>query len=131
LEKFSLLWSDLNATNKVFYLFLDANINLLNLHLPDVSNYMNTILENGFLQTITKATRMHNDSKSLIDHILSNSRNLHFITGTLVSDISDNFFTFILPNSTALNKQPHCTVITRDFSGPKLIEFKEPLGRMD
>jgi hypothetical protein len=131
MEKFSLLLADLNATNKVSYVFLDANINLLNLHQPVVSNYMNTILEHGFLQTVTKATRMQNDSKSLIDHILSNSRNLHFNTGTLISDVSDHFFTFILPNSILFNKQPHRTVISRDFSGPKLIEFKETLGRMD
>ncbi len=49
MEKFSLLLSDLNSNNKTSYVFLDANINLLNLHLPEVSNYMNTILENSFL----------------------------------------------------------------------------------
>ncbi len=32
MEKLSLLLSDLNATNKTSYVFLDANINLLNLH---------------------------------------------------------------------------------------------------
>jgi hypothetical protein len=91
MEKFLLLLSDLNATNKTSYLFLDANINLLNLHQPDVSNYMNTILENGFLQIVLKATRIHNDSKTLIDHVLSNARSLQFRSGTLITDISDHF----------------------------------------
>ena len=129
MDKFSLLLSDLNSTNKPSYVFLDANINLLNLHLPDVSNYMNTILEKGYLQIILKATRIHNDSSTLIDHILSNARALHFCSGTLVSDISDHFFTFVLPNTTHPSKQNHQTIITRDFSEQKLQEFKMELGR--
>ncbi len=56
----NLLLSDLNATNKVSYVFLDANIKLSNLHLPDVSNYMNTILENGFFQKQQECTMTAN-----------------------------------------------------------------------
>jgi hypothetical protein len=129
MEKFSLLLSDLNASNKTSYVFLDANINLLNLHQPDVSNYMNTILENGFLQIILKATRIHNDSKTLIDHVLSNARSLQFRSCTLISDINDHFFTFVLPNHNHPSKQNHRTIVSRDFSGPRLHEFKDELGR--
>jgi hypothetical protein len=131
MEKFSLLLSNLSATNRTSYVFLDANINLLNLHLPDVSNYMNAILDNSFLQIISKATRIHNDSSTLIDHVLSNERSLHFCSGTLVTDISDHFFTFILPNSISPIKQNHRTIISRDFSEQRLLEFKEELGRTD
>jgi hypothetical protein len=129
MDKFSLLLSDLNATNKTSYVFLDTNINLLNLHQPDVSNYMNTILENGFLQIVLKATRIHNDSKTLIDHVLSNARSLQFRSGTLITDISDHFFTFVLPNHNHPSKQNHRTIVLRDFSGPRLHEFKDELGR--
>jgi len=129
MEKFSLLLSDLNATNKTSYVFLDSNINLLNLHLPDVSNYMNVILEKSFLQIILKATRIHNESKTLIDHVLTNSGSLQFCSGTLVSDVSDHFFTFVLPNQAHPCKQIHRTIVSRDFSGPRLLEFKEELGR--
>jgi hypothetical protein len=129
MDKFSLLLSDLNSSNKPSYVFLDANINLLNLHLPDVSNYMNTILENGYLQIILKATRIHNDSSTLIDHILSNARAPHFCSGTFLSDISDHFFTFVLPNTNHPSKQNHQTIISRDFSEQRLQEFKMELGR--
>ena len=98
MEKFSQLLSDLNATQKTSYVFLDANINILNLHLPDISNYLNCIFTKGYLQIIQKASRIQNESKSLIDHILSNSRGMEICTGTLISDISDHFFTFVLPH---------------------------------
>jgi hypothetical protein len=131
MEKFSLLLSDLNATNKTSYVFLDANINLLNLHNPDVSNYMNCILEKGFLQVITKATRIHNDSKSLIDHVLSNSRSLNICSGTLISDISDHFFTFLMPNCAPVLMHSHRTIISRDFSVVNLHEFRDQLEAAD
>ena len=98
MDKFSLLLSDLNATQKLSYVFLDANINVLNLHLPDIANYLNCIFTKGYLQIICKASRIQNESKSLIDHVLSNSRGLDVYSGTLISDISDHFFTFVLPH---------------------------------
>ncbi|MFO0002259.1 MAG: endonuclease/exonuclease/phosphatase family protein, partial [bacterium] len=58
MEKFATLLTDLQALHKVSFVFLDANINLLRLQLPDPSLYFNCILEKGFLQIISKATRM-------------------------------------------------------------------------
>jgi len=98
MEKFSQLLSDLNATQKMSYVFLDSNINILNLHSPDIANYLNCIFSKGYLQIIQKATRLHNDAKSLIDHILFNSGDLEIYSGTLISDLSDHFFTFVLPH---------------------------------
>jgi hypothetical protein len=69
MEKFSLLLSDLSGSQKLSYVFLDANINILNLHQPDIANYLNCIFTKGYLQIICKASRIQNDSKSLIDHL--------------------------------------------------------------
>jgi exonuclease III len=117
MTKLSQLLSDLKAMNKQSYVFLDANINLLQLQQQDAANYLNCILENGFqnLQIIAKASRMQNDSKTLIDHILSNTRSLDICSGTLISDVSDHFFTFVMPQSCPAPKQLHRTVTTRDF----------------
>jgi hypothetical protein len=128
MEKFSQLLSDLNATQKTSYVFLDANINILNLHLPDISNYLNCIFTKGYLQIIQKASRIQNESKSLIDHIRSNSRGMEICTGTLISDISDHFFTFVLPHVTPPPKQLHRNVTGRDFSNDNLLEFKRLLS---
>ncbi len=80
------------------YVFLDNNINILNLHSPDIANYLNCIFSKGYLQIIQKATRIQNEAKSLIDHILSNSGDLEIYSGTLISDLSDHFFIFALPH---------------------------------
>ncbi len=64
------------------YVFLDGNLNVLNLQSTDSANYLNCILAKGYLQTIGKATRIQNDSKTLIDYVLSNSGNLELCSGT-------------------------------------------------
>jgi hypothetical protein len=69
------------------YLFIDSNIDLLNLRHQSAENYMNLILEKSFLQAISKATRIQNQSRSLIDHILFITNCLNLSSGTLISDI--------------------------------------------
>ena len=114
IEKFTNLLADLKATNKMSIIFTDSNINLLNLHMPDVSNYLNAILAHGYIQGIAKATRIQNDSCSLIDHILSNLNANNLYAGTLISDVSNHFFTFIIPKlSSSMNQQTHRTVVSR------------------
>jgi len=126
--KFSQLLSDLNSTKKLSYVFLDANLNILNLQSPDNANYLNCILAKGYLQTIIKASRIQNNSKTLIDHILSNSGSLEICSGTLISDISDHFFTFVLPRVSVTSKQSHRTISARDFSVTNLLAFKRELS---
>lgn len=91
LNKLDELTADLALTRKETYIFIDSNIDLLNLQSMVSSNYLNLIFNHGFLQSISKATRIQNFSKSLIDHILTNSNSDPICTGTLISDISDPF----------------------------------------
>jgi hypothetical protein len=110
----SQLDSLLTATNRKklnTYIFLDSNINLLHSNTDhSVSNYHDTILNNGFVQLITRATRIQGEHYSLIDHILSNTVNTNTKSGVLVSDISDHFITFTSPSYTKISrKHPTCT----------------------
>jgi hypothetical protein len=129
MTKFSQLLADIKGTKKLSYLFLDANINILNLQSSEISNYMNCILANSYLQLVRKATRIQNDSRTLIDHILSNTQSLEICSGTLISDISDHFFTFVLPCVSTTSKQQHRTISTRDFSIHNLLGFKGDLSQ--
>ena len=96
LEKFDNHLNSLNTFNCQSLVFLDSNVNLLNLNSNAIaSRYMDAIFNNGFLQTIFKSTRIQNQSNSLIDHILSNRNPEGFSSGTIISDISDHFFTFL------------------------------------
>jgi hypothetical protein len=81
--------------DKPVYVFLDANINLLNIeNNPLCTQYLDNIITNGFLQIISKATRIQNDKASLIDHVLTNTNMQQYQAGTLINDISDHLMNY-------------------------------------
>jgi hypothetical protein len=87
---------------------------------------MDIVTNNGFSQIITKATRIQNNQFSLIDHILTNNSNIQ-LTGTIISDISDHFITFVVPNVTKTPKTS-TTKNVRKFSKNKIKDFKTALN---
>ena len=129
--KFDELLSSLQQTRKKSLIFTDSNIDLLDLRTGDTKNYLNLIFGKGYIQTIFKATRIQNNSKSLIDHILSNTKQNEIISGTLVSDVSDHFFSFIAAPNRQKNLQSHRTTLNRDFSQHNLNKFKQDIGAAD
>ena len=121
------LLSNTNRRKLNTYVFLDSNINLLNLNTDiSVSNYHDTILNNGFVQLITRATRIQNNHYSLIDHILSNSPNPNTKAGILLSDISDHFFTLTSPSYTKITHNPPSRT-ARNFNANNIANFKHSL----
>ena len=86
-------------------------------------------MSNGFLQTITKATRIHGDSFSLIDHILTNSLTSIKSCGTLLSDISDHFINFIMLPLVIPKKKPK-NIKKRIFSKNNIERFKIALDQL-
>jgi len=105
LEKLDELLNGIRLSRKESFIFLDANIDLLNFNNGDSSNYMNTMRNHGFLQCICKATRIQNQSKSLIDHIMISSNTAEIVSGTVICDISDHFFTFVCIPGTEKSKK--------------------------
>jgi hypothetical protein len=76
-----------------------------------------------------KASRIQNQAVSLIDHIFVNKPSSNFITGTIINDISDHFFTFITLNQTKREKDIK-TVESRSFSQTNINNFKLTLGSL-
>jgi hypothetical protein len=86
-------------------------------------NYLNSIVGNGFIQVITRSTRIQGQSHSLIDHILINKKFGGGDCGTLISDISDHFINFQqLPSSNMKEKQKLIT--SRKFNAENIERFK-------
>jgi hypothetical protein len=86
----------LSDLNKQVYLFTDSNINLFNLNESSFcSDYLDTLITNGFVQIISKATRIQNNKASLIDHIITNTNLTKYVTGTIIDDLSDHFVNFL------------------------------------
>ena len=111
---------------------MDSNIDLLKLSQQTPTNFLNLILEKGFLPSIAKATRCQNDSKTLIDQILFNKNCTNLNSGTIVSDTSDHFITFIAPPSRPKNvSHNHTSIVSRDYSLQNLNNFKAELSAKD
>jgi hypothetical protein len=125
-ERFDELLHRISLKRMNAFVFMDSNIDLLNLGAESSTNFLDSILSKGFLQCITKATRIQNNSRSLIDNILTNRAGT-VVSGTVVSDISDHFFTFIQTSST-FKKGNEKTVTLRHFTEHNLNNFKMALG---
>ena len=75
----------------------DFNVDILNFAQHDLTNtYLESMFSNSLLPVITRPTRVHHTSASLIDHIfVSNKINRH-IAGIVISSLSDHFPTFYI-----------------------------------
>ncbi len=111
------------------FVFLDSNINLLNINNNNTTAlyltalYLETIYSNGFNKKIGRATRIRGPSYSLIDHILCKTLNSNISSGTILTDFSDHFTNvLIIPNiKLKYNDQ---FIFTRNFTMEKISEFK-------
>ena len=122
--------SELSALNQESFIFMDSNINLLNVNQNNSStHFIESSMQHGFIQTIAKATRIFNNNTSLIDHIFTNSKNSEVNTGVIINDISDHFITFIQPQLSShsnLNKP----IFRQNMSRPNMEKFRTDLGRL-
>ena len=79
------LLNDISVLGLSSFVVLDANLNLLTENSTNI-DYIDTIMSNGYLQLISKATRIQGNSISSIDHILTNSLQSTHDVGTLIND---------------------------------------------
>ena len=70
--KFEELLENISQKKLSSYILMDSNIDLLNLNSLNATTFLDTITSKGYLQCIFKATRIQNESKTLIDNILTN-----------------------------------------------------------
>ena len=76
------------------------------------------------------ATRIQNNSSSLIDHIITNQPNYISSSGVIISDISDHFITYIELNSKNFNHKQKI-LESRNFSKQNIVKFKANLQNAD
>ena len=118
----------LSSLHMPIYFFTDSNINLFNYGLDQrVNEYLDHLLLKGYLQIITKATRIGSDSVSLIDHIFTNDNIRNISSGVLVDSFSDHFITFCSLNfdkGKGTNSKPN---FKRSFNRESKAGFKGAL----
>jgi hypothetical protein len=122
------LLEELSCFNYDSYVFSDVNINLLSIATNGAArNYAGAVLNNGFIFTNFKASRMCNDLSTLIDHIITNSKSVKLTSGSVIEDISDHWVTFIQPNLTKKKSKAKVTQ-RRIMSNVNLERFKTHLA---
>jgi exonuclease III len=93
----------IDLENKNCIISGDTNINLLNIDTHhNTATYLDIMMANGYIPTITKPTRIGRTSATLLDHIFIkfNCTN-EYIAGSIEADITDH-----LPNFIFLHQAP-------------------------
>jgi len=118
------LLSDLGSNYDNVYIFGDFNLDILKFDENKfISEYVDTLFSFGFLQLVTKPTRVSENSATLIDHILTNSLCEQFDSYILCHHISDHF-PILHTLNLKKNKAKQLKLKTRNFSLANVNRFK-------
>ena len=120
--------AELNNSYEHVYIYGDFNLNILDLNKNKfISEYVESLFSHGFIQLITKPTRIAENSATLLDHILTNSTVREHDTFILCSKLSDHFPIIHLLNFEK-TKQQKIISETRNFSADNILRFKNALA---
>ena len=114
----------LSGNSEQVFIYGDFNLNVLEIENNNfISEYVETVFSFGFLQLVTRPTRISENSASIIDHILTNSNVQEHETFIICSKLSDHF-----PVAHQLNfakiKQQKITFETRSLTEHNINKFK-------
>jgi exonuclease III len=131
LEKLDNLFNYANDNKFNSFICLDSNINLLDLNDNQLPvTYLNNIINSGFMPVNFKASRMCNNSKTLIDQILTNVPFKCCDSGSIIDDLSDHWFTFARLNFS--KNRPKLTARKRRLvNSANLERFRENLNNVN
>jgi Reverse transcriptase (RNA-dependent DNA polymerase) len=117
----------LTKNNCISIVFSDCNINLLKINSSQLTaEYLDACHANGFIQTNLKASRIQQNSYSLIDHIMTNYIDHDIVTGSIINDISDHFMQFFSCNN--IQNEPNVNdTMFRNFSYQNMSDFRDDL----
>ena len=128
---FESLLEKTNKSDTTYIICTDSNINLLKLtHCNLSQKYLELIHNYGFLQLVKKATRVQNETFSLIDHILLKNERSEPLTGVVPIDISDHFPTFLSLKEHCKSAK-HKIITTRNLSQHNITNFKTALMELN
>ena len=116
--------------NKV-YIFGDINLDLNPQQTSSsISDYLQTLDSNGFACLITDPTRVTLNSKTIIDHLLTNDCESKLTTGVISCKISDHFPVFCTvsnPGFTKFSNAPTDSYTFRNIKTVAGILFRKDL----
>ena len=129
----STFFANVNKTSKHVYIAGDLNMNLFYYSENDkVKHFVDKIIQNNFVPTITRATRVTTKTATLIDNILTNNFvNTNLETGVIQTDLTDHFPTYLCTNNlTNTTQEENTTVYKRDINESSISYFRNLLIEM-
>ena len=130
-EHFYSFMEKLTNLNLPIYIFTDTNIDLLKYGAKaEATELLDFSTGLGFKQLISKATRIHGQSHSLIDHIFVNKFHSSEKSGIIVESFSDHFITFTTLNLNKPKQKKQAYVQFRDFSQTNIDIFKNSIENL-
>ena len=93
-------------------------------------NYLNILYAHRIIPTITKTTRFGKNTSTLIDNLLINKPSNAFISGLLLTDISDHLPIFYISNSIINSSTPKFkTILKRRINDASITKLKATLNQ--
>jgi hypothetical protein len=130
IDIFSNTLNSLGSICNNVYICGDFNLDVLKIdgnHF--IADYIDTLFSYGFLQIITKPTRICRDSATIIDHIITNSSRQSFETFILCTKISDHFPILHILDYSKPSKNTK-KFESRNFSDVNISEFKRTIENL-
>ena len=117
------------SLKKPFYCVGDLNVNLLNIcRNNEIRRYANMLLSCNCKCLINVATRITENSKSLLDHMYTNDKKSAITAGVLISDLSDHYRIYaIISDSKVRSQKYNENYYIRDMSNFVLDNFLDEL----
>jgi hypothetical protein len=115
------LKSNKNHKNCTIQILSDFNVNILNFAQHELTNnYLESMFSDGLLPVITRPTRIHHTSATLIDHIFESNKENRYIAGIILSSLSDHFPTFYFEEckTVKISQKPFKTRIINEKTIP-------------
>lgn len=135
LEHFNTMLEFLDESGLPIIIFGDFNINLF--HLNDINSFATQLLDLvtplGFIQCISKATRLTGHSSTLIDlcFIKSNLVHKHLFSGVISTDFSDHYTTFTTIRTDKIKKRKLPIQKKRLFNSDTKLAFFNSLSALN
>ena len=121
------LLAELSNYSEQVFIYGDFNLNVLELaNNRFIAEYIETVFSFGFLQLVTRPTRINENSATLLDHILTNSTIQEHDTFIICSKLSDHF-PVIHQLNLKKTKSKDISFETRNLTEHNISQFKAAL----
>lgn len=130
-ELFSNILDSCNDKKLETIILGDFNLDILQFGIiPNANKYIELLFANGFLQTVTRPTRISLNTATCIDHVITNKIYNSYDTTLIVSKISDHLPIVYTRDAGMVGTPPPVTA-SRNFSAENINKFKLSLGGLN